>query len=89
MTAIRVSYTIDPKVLSQFNEVFPSSTRSATVQSLMERALTVEFAKLTALALEAQTHPDFANARADAYLWDAAAGDGLANELQPQLSKAD
>ena len=88
MPATRVSYTIDPSVLSQFNEVFPASTRSAMVQALMERAIKVEYAKLAAIAHEAQTHPDFAQARLDASAWDTTVQDGLSSELSLQLGSA-
>ena len=81
MPATRVSYTIDPAILGRFNEVFPASTRSATVQLLMEKAISAEFANLSAIAREAETHADFAQARADAKAWDAASNDGLGTEL--------
>ena len=77
MPAMRASYTIAPEILLQFNEVVPASERSRTVQSLMESILTKREQYLEAVALEFETHSDFARARADSILWDATSLDGL------------
>lgn len=77
MPAMRASYTIAPEVLLRFNEVVPASERSRTVQSLMESILARREQDMEALALEFETHPDFAVARADSILWDATLLDGL------------
>lgn len=77
MPALRASYTISPKVLKRFNEVVPASERSRTIQSLMESILDRREKALEAIADEFATHPDFAQARADAVLWDATVRDGL------------
>lgn len=77
MPAARASYSIDPVVLQRFNELVPASKRSQTVQALMESVLNRKRLELEALALEFETHPDFAQARADVQLWDAVSSDGL------------
>lgn len=78
MTALRASYSIAPDVLLRFNALVPSSERSRTVQSLMEAIVAKREKALEAVAQEFATHPDFAQARADALLWDATLLDGLA-----------
>ena len=78
MTALRASYSIAPDVLLRFNALVPSSERSRTVQSLMEAIVVKREKALEAVAQEFATHPDFAQARADALLWDATLLDGLA-----------
>ena len=78
MTALRASYSIAPDVLLRFNALVPSSERSRTVQSLMEGIVAKREKVLEAVAQEFATHPDFAQARADALLWDATLLDGLA-----------
>ena len=78
MTALRASYSIAPDVLLRFNALVPSSERSRTVQSLMEAIVAKREKALEAVAREFATHPDFAQARADALLWDATLLDGLA-----------
>ncbi len=77
MPAMRASYTIAPEVLLRFNEVVPASERSRTVQSLMESILNKREKDMELVALEFETHPDFAAARADSVLWDATLPDGL------------
>lgn len=78
MTALRASYSIAPDVLLRFNALVPSSERSRMVQSLMEAIVVKREKALEAVAQEFATHPDFAEARADALLWDATLLDGLA-----------
>ncbi len=78
MPALRASYTIAPEVLNRFNELVPASERSRTVQSLMEGLLAKRQKDMEAVAIEFATHPDFAEARADALLWDATSLDSLA-----------
>lgn len=78
MTALRASYSIAPDILLRFNALVPSSERSRTVQSLMEAIVAKREKALEAVAQEFATHPDFAQARADALLWDATLLDGLA-----------
>jgi len=77
MSALRASYSIASEVLQRFNAIVPSSERSRTVQSLMESILERREKTLENLAAEFATHPDFAQARADALLWDATQLDGL------------
>ncbi len=77
MPTVRASYTISPEVLTRFNEVVPASERSRTIQRLMESALDQKEKSLEALAEEFETHPDFAQARADTALWEATVRDGL------------
>lgn len=77
MSVMRASYSIASDVLQRFNAVVPSSERSRTVQSLMESILVQREKNLETLAAEFATHPDFAEARADALLWDATQLDGL------------
>ena len=77
MPAQRASYSIASEVLQRFNAIVPSSERSRTVQSLMESILERREKSLESLAVEFSTHPDFAEARADALLWDATQLDGL------------
>jgi hypothetical protein len=77
MPAIRASYSITSEVLQRFNALVPSSERSRTVQSLMESILERREKSLESIAQEFATHPDFAQARADALLWDATSLDGL------------
>lgn len=77
MPALRVSYSIAAEVLQRFNMLVHSSERSKTVQSLMESILERREQSLEAAASEFATHPDFAEARADALLWDATSLDGL------------
>lgn len=77
MPAVRASYSIAPEILQRFNALVPSSERSRTVQSLMESILDRREKSLESLAAEFSTHPDFAEARADAMAWDATSLDGL------------
>ena len=77
MPAMRASYTIAPEVLLRFNEVVPASERSRTVQSLMESILSKRENDMESIAIEFETHPDFAAARADSVLWDVTLSDGL------------
>ncbi len=77
MSALRASYSIDSEVLQRFNAIVPSSERSRTVQSLMESILVQREKNLETLAAEFSTHPDFAEARADALLWDATQFDAV------------
>ena len=78
MSATRASYSIESAVLSRFNELFPSSTRSRVVQSLMEKALGEQHKTLVALAREAETHADFEEARAAGRAFEStASGDGI------------
>ena len=77
MPALRASYSIAAEVLQRFNALVPSSERSKTVQSLMESILERREQSLETVASEFATHPDFAEARADALLWDATSLDGL------------
>lgn len=79
MPALRASYSIAPEVLQRFNAIVPSSERSKTVQSLMESILERREKSLEEMALEFATHPDFAQARADALLWDETSLDGLSH----------
>ncbi len=80
MPALRASYTIAPEVLLRFNELVPASERSRTVQSLMESVLVKREKVLETIAHEFSTHPDFAEARADAALWDATSLDGVSEQ---------
>ena len=79
MPALRASYSIAPEVLQRFNAIVPSSERSKTVQSLMESILEQREKNLEEMALEFATHPDFAEARADSFLWDVTSLDGLSS----------
>jgi hypothetical protein len=81
MPAARASYSIDPEVLQRFNELVPASKRSQTIQALMESVLNQKKSELEALALEFETHPDFAQARADIEIWDCVSADGLGPEV--------
>jgi hypothetical protein len=63
--------------LQRFNAIVPSSERSKTVQSLMESILERREKDLQDIALEFATHPDFAEARSDALMWDVTSLDGL------------
>ena len=71
MPVLRASCSITAEVLQRFNVLVPSSERSKTVQSLMESILERRDQSLEAVASEFATHPDFAEARVDALLWDA------------------
>ncbi len=77
MKTLRASYSISPEVLQRFNAIVPFSQRSRTIQLQMERVLYAnEQAKSVeqeAVALEFSSHPDFAQAREDTMLWNAAA----------------
>ncbi len=77
MAALRASYTIESDVLLKFNEMVPPGERSHLIQQLMERALAEREKRLEAIAMEFETHPDFAQARADGLAFDAAIADGL------------
>ncbi len=77
MSALRASYTIEPEVLLKFNEMVPAGERSQLIQRLMEGALSEREKQLEAIALEFETHPDFAQARADGAAFDATIADGL------------
>lgn len=77
MPALRATYSIAPEVLQRFNALVPSSERSRCVQALMESILERREKSLEAVASEFATHPDFAEARSDALLWDATLLDGL------------
>jgi hypothetical protein len=77
MVALRASYTIEPDVLRKFNEIVPAGERSQVVQRLMEKALAERRKQLEAIAAEFETHPDFAQARADGEAFDATVADGL------------
>jgi len=79
MTAMRASYSIAPEVLHRFNALVPAKKRSHTVQVLMESILNQKESQLEALAHEFSTHPDFAQARADALLWDNTVADGISD----------
>lgn len=80
MPAARASYSIDPEVLQRFNELVPASKRSQTIEALMESVLNQKKSELEALALEFETHQDFAQARADIQLWDSVSSDGLGSK---------
>lgn len=78
MTAARASYSIKPEVLQEFNALVPSGERSQLIESLMEKVLIERERRLEAIAEEYNTHPDFAEVRADSALWEAATlRDGL------------
>ena len=77
MAAVRASYSIEPGVLYKFNEMVPPGERSQVVQRLIEKELADQQQRLEAIAEEFETHPDFAQARADAAAFDATAADGL------------
>jgi hypothetical protein len=77
MAALRASFSIAPEVLRKFNELVPAGERSRVIESLMERALAERGKTLEALALEFETHPDFAQARADDEAFDVTVADGL------------
>ena len=77
MPTLRASYSIAPDVLIRFNALVPSSERSRTVQTLMESILASREHTLETVAKEFETHPDFAQVRADSVLWDATSADGL------------
>lgn len=81
MATLRASYSIAPDVLERFNAIVPSSERSRTVQSLMENVLDARERAIRdeqeAVAREFASHPDFAQARDDAALWDSTLLDGL------------
>ena len=77
MAALRASYTIESEVLLKFNEMVPAGDRSQLIQHLMERALSERRKKLEAIAIEFETHPDFAQARADGEAFDTTVTDGL------------
>jgi hypothetical protein len=86
MATLRASYSISPDVLERFNAVVPSSERSRTVQSLMENVLMARERAIReqqeAVALEFASHPDFAQAREDAALWDVTLLDGITTAPQ-------
>lgn len=65
------------EVLQRANALAPFNERSKIVRSLMESILERREQSLEAVASEFATHPDFAEARADALLWDATSLDGL------------
>ncbi len=77
MSALRASYTIAPEVLRKFNELVPAGERSQVIEGLMKRALAERRRQFEALAEEFETHPDFAEARADGAAFDVTVGDGL------------
>ena len=77
MSALCASYTIAPEVLRKFNELVPASERSQVIEGLMRRALIEHRQHFEALAEEFETHPDFAEARADGAAFDVTIGDGL------------
>jgi hypothetical protein len=77
VAALRASYTIKSEVLLKFNEMVPPGERSQLIQHLMERALSERRKQLEAIAIEFETHPDFAQARADGQAFDATIADGL------------
>lgn len=77
MSALRASYTIAPEVLHKFNELVPAGERSQVIEGLMKRALVERRRQFEALAEEFETHPDFAEARADGAAFDVTIGDGL------------
>jgi len=77
MAAQRASYTIEPEILNRFNEMVPAGERSRVVQRLMKKAIAELSRPLSEIAAEFETHPDFAQARADAAAFDVAAKDGL------------
>lgn len=77
MVALRASYTIDSEALLKFNEMVPAGDRSQLIQHLTERALSERRKQLDAIAIEFETHPDFAQARADGEAFDATLADGL------------
>ena len=79
MPAMRASCSISPEVLLRFNEIVPASERCSTVQSLMKSILSRREQQLEAVAVEFESHLDFAVARADSALWDVTLLDGLAN----------
>jgi hypothetical protein len=77
MAAVRASYKIEPEVLERFNAAVPAGERSQLIQRLMETALADLERPFEDIAEEFETHPDFAQARADASAFDVAAGDGF------------
>jgi hypothetical protein len=64
-------------VLERFNAAVPAGERSQVIQRLMQAALADLERPFEAIAEEFESHPDFAEARADAAAFDVAAGDGL------------
>lgn len=77
MPVLRASYSISAEILQRFNMLVPSSERSKTVQNLMESILERREQSLETAAADFANHPDFAEARADALLWDATLLDGF------------
>lgn len=77
MPSLRASYSIASEVLRKFNELVPTGERSRVIESFMERALVERGKKFEALAHEFETHPDFAQARADGQAFDVTVADGL------------
>ena len=64
-------------MLLKFNEIIPAGERSQVIQSLMQSVLAERAKRLEAIAEEFETHPDFAQARADGEAFDAVIADGL------------
>jgi hypothetical protein len=79
MSGLRASYTISPEVLRKFNELVLAGEQSQVIEGLMKRALIERRRQFEALAEEFETHPDFAEARADGAAFDVTIGDGLAD----------
>ncbi len=77
MPALRASYTVEPQLLTKFNALVPSGERSQVIQRLMAQAVAERERALAAIAQEFETHPDFANARADAEAFHSTIADGL------------
>lgn len=82
MPALPAAYSIAPEILQRFEALVPASERSQCVQALLENFLAHHEKNLESVSAEFTTHPDFAEARADALLCEATSFNGL-SDLPP------
>ena len=75
MPALPAAFSIAPEILQRFDALVPASERSQCVQALLENFLDHHEKNLDSVSTEFTTHPDFAEARADALLWEATSSD--------------
>ena len=79
-STLRASYSIEPEVLLRFNELVRPGERSKTIENLIKNTLAEQERKITAIAEEFVSHPDFAQVRDDCDLWEkTTVADGLDN----------
>ena len=74
---LRASFTFNAATLQSFNALVPQGERSRVMESLMQKALTEQAARLESIAAAFVNDPENAQCIADESLWDSTVNDGL------------